>query len=180
MPALKDPRRERACQLRASGKTFEASYREAGYSYKPASAAKFFKHHAVASRITEIVADHYEDERKKREISVKEAGIDEAWIVKRLKYLADISLQGYPIKRNGVLTGELGRPDGPTAVKCLTLAANMRGLLVQRHEVGAPGDFARMTDDELDDSLVQTAQALGLPEEAVGKLLTYRNGKLDE
>lgn len=158
----------------------EDAYSGGGYSYKPASATKFFRHHEIASRITEIQADHFEDQRKAREVAVQEAGIDEAWIVKRLKYLADISLQGYPIKRRNaqgqmVATGELGKPDGPTAVKCLTLAANMRGLLIQRHEIGQPGDFQRMSDDELNESLAVQARALGLPETAIDRLLELRS-----
>jgi hypothetical protein len=39
--------------------------------------------------VNEIAADRYEDERKTREIAVNEAGLDEAWIIKRLKYLTD-------------------------------------------------------------------------------------------
>ena len=47
---------------------------------------------------------------------------------------------------------------------------------VQRHEVGQPGDFARMSDEELDGALAEQARALGLPEEAVGRLLELRAG----
>ncbi len=185
MPEFANPRWEKACQERASGKPIGASYAAAGYHGSTISATKFFKRHEIASRVTEIIADKYEDQRQIREIAVKEAGIDEGWIVKRLKYLADISLQGYPIKRRGpdgrmVATGELGKPDGPTAVKCLTLAAQMRGLLVQRHEVGGPGDFARMSDDELDSALVEQAKGLGLPEEAVTRLIELRAEPTDE
>lgn len=179
MPALINPRWERACQERAKGGDVAASYKAAGYSGNPGAATRFFKRHDMASRVTEIIADGFEDQRKAREVAVNDAGIDEAWIVKRLKYLADVSLQGYPIKRRDVdgrlvATGELGKPDGPTAVKCLTLAAQMRGLLVQKHEIGAPGDFARMSDEELDNSLVEQARKLGLPEPAVTRLLELR------
>jgi hypothetical protein len=59
-------------------------------------------------------------------------------------------------------------------VKCLKLAAQLLGLLVRRHEVGDPGEFARMTDEELDAALIEQSKALGLPEEAVQKLLTVR------
>src|SRR5882724_529844 len=179
MPAFRNPKWERACQERAAGGEVAASYGAAGFARNPVSATQFFKRPQVVERIQEIVQAKYEDERKAREIATEEAGIDKAWVLKRLKYLTDISLQKREIVRHGKVIG-IGAADGPTAVKCLTLAAQVGGLLVQRHEIGAPGDFARMTDDELDDSLVQTAQALGLPEEAVGKLLTYRNGKLDE
>jgi len=90
------------------------------------------------SRVAEIAADRYEDERKAREIATNEAGLDEAWLLKRLKWLTDASLQGRPIRKNGVPTGEHTKPDGPTAVKCLTLAAKIKGMLIHRHEVGEP------------------------------------------
>ena len=48
------------------------------------------------------------------------------------------------------------------------------GLFIERHEIGGPGDFARMTDDELQQALVGQAEALGLPEDAIAGLLTYR------
>ncbi|MDO8399344.1 MAG: hypothetical protein Q7T45_16135 [Bradyrhizobium sp.] len=124
--------------------------------------------------MNEITADRYHDERKTREIAANEAGLDEAWILKRLKYLTDVSLQGRPIKNNGVPTGESTKPDGPTAVKCLTLAAKIKGMLVHRHEVGDPGEFSRMTDEELDLALIECSKALGLPDEAIQKLLTVR------
>jgi hypothetical protein len=122
--------------------------------------------------VNEIAADRYEHARKTREIAANEAGLDEAWILKRLKYLTDISLQGRPIMNSGVPTGERTKPDGPTAVKCLTLAAKIKGMLVHRHEVGDPGEFARMTDDELDASLRAQGMAMGLPEDAIEKMLS--------
>ena len=66
------------------------------------------------------------------------------------------------------------QPDGPTAVKCLTLAAKIMGMLVNRHEIGDPGEFARMSDEELDACLAAQGRALGLPEDAIKKMLSRR------
>lgn len=49
------------------------------------------------------------------------------------------------------------------------------GLFIERHEVGDPGEFARMTDDELNSTLGKFARAAGLPESAVVRLLTDRS-----
>jgi hypothetical protein len=174
MPALTDPRWERACQLRANGGELVKSYAEAGYGGKPANAVRFFKKPQIVERIQELVQERYEDERKAREIATQEAGIDKSWVLKRLKYLTDISLQKVEVVRRGKPTGLYGAMDGPTAVKCLTLATNIGGLVVQRHEIGAPGDFQRMSDEELNESLVLQAQALGLPETAIDRLLTFK------
>jgi len=48
------------------------------------------------------------------------------------------------------------------------------GMFVQKMEVGGPGDFARLSDDELNDALAEQAKALGLPDDAIAGLLTYK------
>ncbi len=172
MPALPKASYETVAQALAAGRTQREAYLAAGYSYRPANAHRLCTSPAIASRVTEIAAQRYEDERKTREIAANEAGLDEAWVLKRLKYLTDISLQGRPIKNNGVPTGEHTKPDGPTAVKCLTLAARIMGMLVNHHEIGDPGAFSRMSDDELDACLRAEGRALGLPEDAIEKMLS--------
>jgi hypothetical protein len=174
MPAFTNPRWEAACHERARGGDVAASYAAAGFKDNPAAATMFFKRPHIVERIQEIVQERYEDERKAREIATQEAGIDKSWVLKRLKYLTDISLQKVEVVRRGKPTGVYGAMDGPTAVKCLTLATQIGGLVVQRHEIGAPGDFQRMSDEELNESLVAQAQALGLPEDAIAGLLTFK------
>ena len=174
MPALRKPGHEIVAQALAAGMSQADAYKAGGYVYQPANAHRLCTNPAVAARASEIAADRYEDARKTREIATKEAGLDEAWILKRLKYLTDVSLQGRPIRSNGVLTGESTKPDGPTAVKCLALAAKIKGMLVQRHEVGDPGEFSRMTDDELDSALERQSRALGLSEGALNEIIGLR------
>jgi hypothetical protein len=172
MPTLPNTRHEMVAQALAAGKTQREAYQAGGYSYRPANAHRLCTDPAIEARVNEIATHHYEDERRAREIAAKEAGLDEAWILKRLKYLTDTSLQGRPIKKNGVPTGEYTKPDGPTAVKCLILAARIKGMLVNRHEIGDPGEFARMSDDELNACLRAQGRALGLPEDAIKKMLS--------
>lgn len=182
MPQLTDPRWEKACQLRANGGDIYASYQGSGFNGKPCHATRFFKTDVIRARVSEIQNDRFQNERKVTEIAVKKAALDESWIIERTKYVIELALRGNPLRdAQGQATGQFdGKVNLRAATDALRLASDFKGMRIQRHEIGAPGDFARMTDDELDDSLVQTAQALGLPEEAVGKLLTYRNGKLDE
>ena len=47
-------------------------------------------------------------------------------------------------------------------------------MFIDRHEIGQPGEFARMTDKELETSLAAQVRALGLPEEAIDLLLSNR------
>jgi hypothetical protein len=52
--------------------------------------------------------------------------------------------------------------------------ARISGLIIERHEVGAPGEFAQMTDADLDNCLRQQACALGMSDEAIASLLLIR------
>jgi phage terminase small subunit len=48
------------------------------------------------------------------------------------------------------------------------------GLFIERHEIGDPGEFGRMTDDELDANVRRQAAALGLPETVIAQMLGRR------
>ena len=52
-------------------------------------------------------------------------------------------------------------------LKALELLAKHHGLLVERHEVGKPGDFVKLTDDEIDTEIM----ALGVLREAAKPLV---------
>jgi hypothetical protein len=49
-------------------------------------------------------------------------------------------------------------------------------MFVERHEIGQPGDFARMTDEELAQKITTDAEALGLDPETAEALLTMFQG----
>ena len=178
MPVFTRHRWEIACQERAKGTDVGKAYVIAGYKDNSSAATVFFQRPEIVERVQEIVQERYEDERKSREVATQEAGIDKDWVFKRLKYLTDLSLQKREIIKGGQVVGHRAA-DGPTAVKCLTLASQLGGWLVQKHEVGAPGDFARMTDEELSASLLDQARGLGIPEEAVSGLLTFQGDAED-
>lgn len=176
MPALTNPRWENACQARAAGSDIAASYKQAGFAGKPAAATRFFKRPDVRSRVDEIVQHRYNSEHKAREIATKKAGLDESWIIERTKYVAEIAIRGTPIlDAQGRPTGGFsGKPNLRAAVSALALLSDFKGMRIHRLELGAPGDFARMSDQELDDSLVEQARKIGLPEQAVTRLLELR------
>ena len=73
MPALPKASYETVAQALAAGKTQREAYLAAGYSYRPANAHRLCTSPAIASRVTEIAAQRYEDERKTREIAANEA-----------------------------------------------------------------------------------------------------------
>ncbi len=175
MPALTNPRWEKACQLRASGKAIGTSYAEAGFAANSVQATVFFQRPKVVERIIEIQEQRYGDQHRARDIAIKKVALEESWIIERAKYVVELSLRGNPIMENGQPTGRFdGKTNLRAATDALRLCADFKGMRVQRVEVGGPGDFARMTDDELDSALVEQAKGLGLPEEAVTRLIELR------
>lgn len=169
MPALNDPRWEAACQERAQGGDVKASYRAAGFSGNPAAASKFFGKPHIKKRVDEIVEQRYSAEHKARDIATKKAGLEESWIIERTKYVAEIAIRGTPILDDaGRPTGGFsGKPQLKAAVDALRLLSDFKGMRIHRLEVGGPGDFARMSDEELDSALIEQGKALGIPEEAL-------------
>lgn len=163
MPTLRSPKHEIVAQAYASGKTKADSARAAGFSSNSASVDRLFKREDIQARIAEIVAAKIEDEGKARQIGVEKAGLTEEWIVTRLMWLTERSLRGNPIlDRSGEpIPGKFGKPDGQTAARCLELASRIKGLLINRHEVGDPGAFAKMDDQTLDKTIAQMASELG-------------------
>lgn len=167
MPALLNPKWETACQALARGETKADAYRSAGFKYIGATATKFFQRPNIAARVAEIVAEKAADAGKAREMGVQKAGLTEQWIIERIMWLTERSLRGQPVlDENGVQTGKFsGKPDGATAARMLELASRIKGLLINRHEIGQPGDFERMDDQDLDKSLEKMARELGYSRE---------------
>lgn len=64
--------------------------------------------------------------------------------------------------------------------KSLEALGKHLGLFIDRVEMGGPGDFSRMTDEELNEALKAQAAALGFPEDAVGQLLELKATRLEE
>ena len=176
MPILPNPKHETAAQAMAAGKTQQQAYTGAGFIFKPANASRFFNRADVKARVQEIITERIAVERKSTELAVKKSGLTKEWVIQRLMWLAERSLRGKPVMdMTGKHTGEFtGKPDGPTAVRSLELLGRDIGMFIDRHEIGQPGEFARMTDEELEAPLAMQAKALGLSQEAINLLLSNR------
>ncbi len=176
MPALTNVKHEAAAQALAVGKTQREAYLAGGFSFKPSNASRFFNRTDIRSRVQDIITERVVAERKSTEVAVRKAGLTKEWVIQRLMWLAERCLRGKPVMdTNGRHTGEFtGKPDGPTAVRSLELLGRDLGMFIDRHEIGQPGEFARMTDEELDAALTEQARALGLPAKAIEHLLSMR------
>jgi hypothetical protein len=177
MPCLPNPRWEAAAQFRASGRDIIDAYRQAGFAGKYPTATRFFQTPDIATRVAEIQSERYESERKARDIATKKAGLDEAWIIERLKYGIEIALRGEPIlDENGQPTGKHGKRDLNAFSRMIAHALDIKGMRIQKVEMGGPGEFSRLTDEELDEEIKKIARDLDLPEDALERLLSKPQG----
>lgn len=149
----------------AAGKLQLAAYKDAGFTGNTtASATKVANRADVKARVQEIIATQHRKEIQSNERAIEKASIDKGWIVERLKYTAEFGLRGRPLLDNtGRDTGRWSvKPDLRAATGALRTLAQMGGHLIERYEFGAPGDFARLTDDELNLKLIEVGEAIGI------------------
>jgi phage terminase small subunit len=139
MAVLKNPRHERFAQELAKGRTADRAYAAAGYKENRGNATRLRADLDVSARVAEL------QERGARLTEVTVQSLIEEAEEARLaameagQYAAAISA----IKEKGILSGKR----------------------IERAERGSPGDFERMTDDELREYLeTETRQFLGLEE----------------
>lgn len=104
-------------------------------------------------------------------------GITKEKIIKSLWFNANRCLHGQPVlDANGEQTGKYsGRPDSAgfnQSIKLIGLECH--GMFVEKLEIGGPGDFSRLSDDEFAEKFKEEALAAGLPEDAVAGLLEFK------
>lgn len=134
MPPLRNARHERFAQELAKGKSADASYQAAGYREHRGNAARLSAKESVTARLAEL----QERAAVRTEITVER--------------LTAMLLEDREFAR------EVGQA-GPARAATETLA-RLHGKMVDRKEVGQPGDFERMTDEELVDLVRRESAAL--------------------
>lgn len=187
MPALPDPRHEKIVQAYAKGNLAQTdAYKLGGYKASPQSACTFFARPEVKQRLKEVrelrtrLAAERDVETSAE--AAKKLGITKTKILEALWVNARLCLRGAPIyDEKGQPTGKFREtPSNPSAgnqaLKLLGMEAF--GMFVERLEVGGPGDFARLSDEELAARVEADAAALGLPADATEALmLTFQPGE---
>jgi hypothetical protein len=176
MPQLKNPKMEAVAQGLFAGKQQLQAYKDAGYTGNTgASASKVCQHVDVQIRLAELVRERHEAQRLANERTLEQESITRAWIVTRTKYVIDRSIRGTKqvFDEKGAHAGWAVRAgDDQAALKGLTLLAQMGGYLVQKVEIGQPGDHARLTDDELTKELLLVGESIGLDPKQIHKAIT--------
>ena len=174
MPILDNPRHENVCQELAKGNSVLKSYQTGGFKGGMVAASLFCKKPFVKERVKEIQQDRIHREMKASQNAAESLGIDKRWVLQRLQYNAERCLRGKPIldKNGEQIPGRFtGMPDSRGANEALELIGREIGMFIQKVEVGGPGDFSRLTDEELAAKIASDAAALGVSAEATEALL---------
>jgi hypothetical protein len=108
----------------------------------------------------------------------RKLGITKTKILGALWENAQKCLRGAQIfDKNGKPTGEFGKPDSAGVNRALQLIGmEAYGMFIERHEIGNPGDLARLTDEELTQKMAQNLEALGLDAKAMESFLALFRG----
>jgi phage terminase small subunit len=109
-----------------------------------------------------------------RDAIAERVEIDRAWVLDRLVANAEKAATAEPVlNAEGEEIGEY-KYQGQVVNRALELIGKEIGMFIDRKEVGKPGDFADLSDDELDAAIEQTARDLGISKEAAIALTTER------
>ena len=161
----------------AEGMTQLEAYKAAGFlGGQKQSAGAVALRPEVKARVEEILGFKHEKEARSNELAIERAAITKEYIVTRTKYFIDRAARGTkPVYgKDGTITGWLpAAGDAGPAMDGLRLLAQMGGHLVDRVEVGAPGDFARLSDEDLDKELILIGTNIGLDAKALQKAIGY-------
>lgn len=176
MPALA-PKWEAVALALAGGDSHRIAYIAGGYKYNRAGAHRLCTKPEIQERANEIRQERAEIAARARQEAAKQAGYDEAWWDQHVKIGALGALRGDPVrdatgrKKRDPETGEIiYRPDRAAAARFFDLMGRRLGIFIDRAEIGGPGDFARLSDAELQAKLVELGNALGVPEDVVKRL----------
>ncbi len=186
MPSLQNPKWEIACQTFAAGGVSQAeAYMAVSMAKKKdkATAGKFFARPEIAARVQEIIAERHATEREVARKAAVEAEVDRAFVMRGLRNNGLLAQRGHPLYdkagnrlRDAEGNYRYGKPDLMAANRAYELLGREIGMFINRHEVGGPGDFARLTEEELNAQLVETLQAFGVPDNLATKLIKDMDG----
>lgn len=145
---LRNPKWERFAVLVASGAGIADSYEKAGYKRHQQNASRLRKNEQVRRRIDDLLSEQ------------------SAQVVQEL---AENALESAYTRRDAMkesaaaLTLALSVEQPGAAVAAVSLRSKLNGLLVDRKEIGGPGAFEGLSDDELRARIAARLQRLGLP-----------------
>ena len=135
MPPLPNPRREKFAKGIVKGKSQVKAYEEAGYSPKRQNAHRLMTNDDVAKRIIEL-----------QSMDVRGLKVDREFSRNMFLNNYDLAVKSGNIAAANVAADKL---------------AKLFGLMVERKEVGAAGEFSQLSDAQLIEILAEPIDAFG-------------------
>jgi hypothetical protein len=135
MTVLENPRHERMVQFLAQGKTAAEAYELAGYKPNGSNACNMARKEHIRQRLTEI-----NNAVAARTVVTTETLINEAEEVRKAAYDS----------------GQFGAAN--TAIKGKAI---LSGKWIERQEVGSPGEYDALSDEELERQIMERVAKLG-------------------
>ncbi len=140
MPALENARHERFAQEIVKGVSGRDAYKNAGYTVKSplvadAAASRLLTDVKVKARIAEL-----------QERSAKRAEVTAESIIEELEQARALAIANN--QSNAAVSASMGK-------------AKVAGLIIEKQERGAPGDFSKMSDGELRDFIAGRVAGIG-------------------
>ena len=147
MPVLRNPRWEVYAQELAKGKSAREAYVLAGYKKNDGNASRLKSNEKLTARVNELV----------ERTAANAAARAEVTVVSLLNELEEARKQAV----------EINQPSA--AVSAIVAKAKVAGLIVDRKEVGKPGEFEGMNVDELREHISRAIEKLGLGVQGPGE-----------
>lgn len=86
--------------------------------------------------------------------------MSKSWVIAKLVENVERAMQAQPVlDAQGAPTGEY-EYQGNVANKALELLGRTQGIFIDKKEIGKPGDFDNMSDQDLDSFIQQEAREL--------------------
>jgi hypothetical protein len=149
VPVLKNPRHETFAQYLAQGKTQDEAYKLAGFKPSRGNASHLSDKQSIRDRVHQLTTKIV---TKEATATAKKAAVTLESLVEMQKKLYDKAYD----------TGQLS--PGVAAAKEISV---LTGHRVERAEIGAPGEFDALTDEELERALIEHLSELGLTADAL-------------
>jgi hypothetical protein len=147
MPPLENPRWENFAQELATGKSASEAFVLAGYKANDGNCIRLKGNERVSARVKELVERTAANAAARAQVTVESI----------LNELEDARKQA----------AEINQPSA--AVSAIVAKAKVAGLIVDRKEVGKPGEFESMNVDELREHVSRAIEKLGIGAESVGE-----------
>jgi len=161
MPVLKHAKHERFAQELANGVPGTGAYILAGYKKDSGNAARLQQDDRIIQRVSEILSEREAIHAQATAIAIEKTALTKEWVIEKLRKNALIALGEEKLKASVFVKSagevkeiEITARDAGAANRALELLGKEMGMFIDRHEIGGPGDFDHMSDEELNQLIV--------------------------